>query len=1007
MKGLSIRTKLVVLFSALVAVPLVAAVVWLGVTAHRSVMGAGRELTGVADASLQQAARDVARLTADNAANSRDELVVIGRRSLTKFAEREIQVSQQTLQRSAQNLTRSGTAALQGATERIAASSAAAVSDANARLRQRQRQAVGEVSQALIRSSREAFDRIGRDLTAESEAMVIDLARNLNRERSRRTAELVLAFLQSSIDAVAQAAQEPRMLTDDRYAGNRLRQLYDQRRGALLRAELLDETGLRSAQWPPPLMPVPDPEEPVKLPDVAVRALRGDGRELSEVEFGPDGATPLMQIAVAVRGGPGRNEGAAPNRRRVLLATLSLDTLQPLLLRQALGGGQPAPLFVMSREGQILVHSDPASVGSFLSLPGRAGPQRIEGDTVMFETPGGGPQRQLISRTDMRYPAWSVVAVQPLTGLLAQTAELQEAIQRTAVAAAKEMVQEAGARAARLDAAAIREQDLAAAETARRIRRENQAVAKAAVADLVRQQAEIARGALARMREDSKAASQAAEREMDRTARRIAGQSAGRIAYEADRRAKLNLASMHELASRTAGTAAGNIALEAVGILAVALMAALLVALLTARSAVRPITALAAGARSIALGDFSHRVPITAEDELGQLAASFNRMAASIEASRAELEASNRVLAQEKRRIQAIVDHSPDGLLILNDDGSVGYANPAARSMLPWREPARLNGAAPLEAVLPPALLTSLGACLRRIDGGEAPVCDVALDHPPRVLQVRSVLLESGSAGIGRLVHLHDVTREREIDEMKSNFVMLVSHELRTPLTSILGFSSYMLLGKMGPLTEAQRGGLESIERQAHRLKAIAADFLDLSLIETGRLEIRQEVVDVERVARRVLEELSPQARERGLWLRLAPADSAVPPVLGDEARIEQIFTNLVHNGLKFTEQGGVEVTLTPGPKQVRVEVRDTGIGIPPEVQARVFDRFYQVDEVVTRKAGGTGLGLSIVKELVQAHGGEVGVSSAESGTTFYFTLPMASPAPGSRLPAPDISLRG
>jgi len=139
------------------------------------------------------------------------------------------------------------------------------------------------------------------------------------------------------------------------------------------------------------------------------------------------------------------------------------------------------------------------------------------------------------------------------------------------------------------------------------------------------------------------------------------------------------------------------------------------------------------------------------------------------------------------------------------------------------------------------------------------------------------------------------------------------------------------------------------------------------------------------------------------LWLRLAPVSGPVL-ALGDEGRIAQIFTNLVHNGIKFTERGGVEVAIVPGADMVRVEVRDTGIGIPEEEQTRIFDRFYQVEGVVTRRAGGTGLGLSIVKILVQAHGGEVGVSSreppvasrqspltpAERGTTFYFTLPTA-----------------
>src|SRR5205823_10403158 len=172
-----------------------------------------------------------------------------------------------------------------------------------------------------------------------------------------------------------------------------------------------------------------------------------------------------------------------------------------------------------------------------------------------------------------------------------------------------------------------------------------------------------------------------------------------------------------------------------------------------------------------------------------------------------------------------------------------------------------------------------------------------------------------------------------------------------------------------------------------------------------------------ERVARRVLEELTPQAQERGLWLRLAPGSGRPAIALGDEERIAQIFTNLIHNGIKFTEMGGVEVAIIPGPDMVRVEVRDTGIGIPEEEQSRIFDRFYQVESVITRRAGGTGLGLSIVKILVQAQGGEVGVSSSKinetpeagdselasagGGSTFYFTLP-AVQTPDAARPTPE-----
>jgi signal transduction histidine kinase len=1061
---------LVLLFSALVAVPLVISVAWLGITAHRSVVDAGRALTDVADESLQKSGGDVARLAAGNAANSSKTLVRIAHRSLTGYADREIKASEETLRQSASHLTQTGTAAMEDATERIAVASARAVGDANDRLRHKQQQALGDTSKALINASRHAFDRIGTDLTADSEDLVIRLARDLTTERSRNTKERIQQFIQSTIEAITQVAQEPRMRSDDPYIGGRLRQLVEQHRVILFRAQLLDESGKVISQWPPPFSPT---AETAELPPVAAAALTSDQPEISPVQFGPADLLPQMSVAVALRSTNGPATNQVRRDHRVLVATLSLDMLSHLLSSRSLGDSQPAPVFVMTPEGRVLAHSEVGSIGSKFVLPSTGVTKQIQGDSVLFESNVPGHQRVLTAATEIRRPPLVVVAVQPLGHLLAQIDELRRTVHTTAVGAANEMAREADTRAASMEKASAEEQRRVASETAVRVRQERQKLAETAVTALVRQQSAIAHQALERMKEDSTNASTTAGREMVQRADLIAQQSSTRIRDEAAYRAHLGLIAMHELAGQTAAAAAGRMITQSSGILAVALLAALLAALLTAQSAVRPITALAAGARSIARGDFSHRVPITTEDELGQLAQSFNHMATSIEASRAELEASNEILAQEKRRIQAIVDNSPDGLLILNQDGSVGYANPVARSLLPWRDLPLAGENVLLETALPRSLVQSLGEALETIDSGRVSVCDLVLEDPDttwveapgrsvperhsaggasagdgwqdgtlgltvdkssseitavpggspprrrRVLQVRSVALGTASAGVGRLVHLHDVTREREIDEMKSNFVTLVSHELRTPLTSILGFSSYMLLGKMGPLTEPQRSGLESIERQAQRLKAIASDFLDLSRIEAGRLEMRREPVDMSRVARRVLEELTPQARERGLWLRLSPRSRGPAIALGDEQRIAQIFTNLVHNGIKFTERGGVEVTILPQAELVRVEVRDTGIGIPEEEQDRIFDRFYQVERLVSRKAGGTGLGLSIVKHLVEALGGELGVQSfarsekhssegrmaanggrstdgygdhpeggIEGGTMFYFTVP-------------------
>src|SRR6185436_3402196 len=163
-----------------------------------------------------------------------------------------------------------------------------------------------------------------------------------------------------------------------------------------------------------------------------------------------------------------------------------------------------------------------------------------------------------------------------------------------------------------------------------------------------------------------------------------------------------------------------------------------------------------------------------------------------------------------------------------------------------------------------------------------------------RVLQVREVCLKSEQGhSYGRLLHVHYITRERVIDEMKTDFISLVSHELRTPLTSILGFSSYMLTGKLGQVSETQHTALDSIHRQAKRLSAIISDFLDISRIESGKIEMKKEPVPVAQVAGRVLEDLRPQATEKSIRVDTRVDDSDLPMVaLGDEQRITQVFTN-------------------------------------------------------------------------------------------------------------------
>jgi len=244
---------------------------------------------------------------------------------------------------------------------------------------------------------------------------------------------------------------------------------------------------------------------------------------------------------------------------------------------------------------------------------------------------------------------------------------------------------------------------------------------------------------------------------------------------------------------------------------------------------------------------------------------------------------------------------------------------------------------------------------------------------------------------IGTVFVLDDITRLKEIEQMKSDFVALVSHELRTPLTSIYGYTRLILDGRTGDIPEATRDKLQRVERQSLRLSHLIGDLLDLSRIESGRIEMRLEPMLLPEIAQMRIEEIRPEADQRNVRLALAVEDG-LPPAMGDSERVGQVVTNLLSNAVKFTPPDGqVRVRLRREGNLVSVQVIDTGPGIPPEEQEKIFDRFHQVGTARNRPQGGTGLGLAIAKSIVDAHGGHLWVDSeVGKGSDFRFVLPIA-----------------
>ncbi|WP_420629818.1 GAF domain-containing protein [Candidatus Leptofilum sp.] len=232
----------------------------------------------------------------------------------------------------------------------------------------------------------------------------------------------------------------------------------------------------------------------------------------------------------------------------------------------------------------------------------------------------------------------------------------------------------------------------------------------------------------------------------------------------------------------------------------------------------------------------------------------------------------------------------------------------------------------------------------------------------------------------------------REVDQLKSEFLARMSHELRTPLNSIIGFADVLLEGLDGDLNDRMEEDVRLIRESGSHLKGLIGDIMDMSKIEAGRMDLRYEEIDMVQFTSDLVATASSLAQEKNLYLHL-DIDETGPTVQADRTRLRQIMWNIVGNAIKFTEKGGITISIQPRNNHLLCSVRDTGIGIKEEHVAVVFEQFRQIDGGLNRTAGGTGLGMPITKKLVELHGGEIWIESVYGqGSTFFFTVPYQPP---------------
>ncbi|MBC7235780.1 MAG: GAF domain-containing protein [Chloroflexi bacterium] len=351
---------------------------------------------------------------------------------------------------------------------------------------------------------------------------------------------------------------------------------------------------------------------------------------------------------------------------------------------------------------------------------------------------------------------------------------------------------------------------------------------------------------------------------------------------------------------------------------------------------------------------------------------------------------------EKSNELEAILRGIGDGVIVVDPYLRLMMMNPVAARILGITE-APSPGVRLPEIVSHKPLLDLVNDTL--VEGGtplirEIVMGDESTDPNPAIYQA----LASSVKGInghmrGVVVVMRDITSQKEIEQMKSDFLSVVSHELRTPLHSIKGFVEIILMGRTGEINELQRDFLTTVKESTINLQRLIDDLLEFSRMEAGQIKLRPEEISLQEVTTQVVERLAPLAQEGELTL-INQVPATLPIIEADPMRIEQVLTNLISNAIKFTPAGGsITVSGEDLGDQVRMWVRDTGIGIPKEEQGRIFQRFYQVDGGATRSYTGTGLGLTISKFIIEYHHGRIWVESEEGkGSTFYFVLPKKLP---------------
>lgn len=404
----------------------------------------------------------------------------------------------------------------------------------------------------------------------------------------------------------------------------------------------------------------------------------------------------------------------------------------------------------------------------------------------------------------------------------------------------------------------------------------------------------------------------------------------------------------------------------------IALLAAILIGLIQTRSITKSVEEITLFSREVAGGNLEKRLFLKGKGEIGELAKNINDMAL-------ELKTRLRQSEEEKLKVEAILENLSEGLMLIDPMGEILLCNRAVQNL--FNIQTDIKGKTLAETLKSAELME----IVKKTTESREPLShEITITYPKETCLIVTAMPFYPSSGkeaiTGVVLTLHDITRLKRLEEMRKDFVANVSHEIKTPITAIRGFAETLLGGAIDDRENAFKF-LETIKKHSERLNSLVNDLLIISGIELGDMKLEKLNLDIAGVIDTVFTTLKDKADSKGLFLKKAlPSESM--NINADKDRLTQILLNLVDNGIKFTEQGGVTAGIkkTDGKRVLFIE--DTGAGIPKKNLSRLGERFYRVDSTRSRELGGTGLGLAIVKHLVKAHGWEMTIESTQGKGT-------------------------